>query len=242
MIIILFLIKLFLITLFIYIIYYLVNYYLVNHDVFLKESFQNNSSLTDPKYPGTAVTRMNNIISNIKSLTPAELSVDWNSVRTNLLKAGGMRNIQSGVGNDSHCFEDFNHCDLTPIRDSMFNQKNNGRVNNIDQTNSLGSSIVAASIPDPGPGGSWCTCMINCNTQPDPKDVAHVQFQSKIAFKLVWAPPNYTTFVLIDDSGNLLNYGTPTGNLPDYKSRKDNFSLTIGSKYSDAAIKIGKNN
>jgi len=230
------------ITLFIYTIYYFTNYYLGNDYVFSKEFFQNSSSLIDPKYPGTAVTRMNNIISNIKSLTPSELSVDWNSVRTNLLKAGGMFNIQSGIGNDSHCFEDFNHCDLTPIRNSMFNEKNNGRVNNIDQSNSLGSSIVAASSPNLGPGGSWCTCMINCNAQPDPQDVAHVQFKSKIAFKLVWAPPNYTTFVLIDDSGNLLNYGTPTGNLPDINSRKDNFNLTIGSKYSNAAIKIGKNN
>lgn len=34
-------------------------------------------------------------------------------------------------------------------------------------------------------GGSWSTCLIGCNQNP-PQDVAHVQFKSRIAFKLVW--------------------------------------------------------
>jgi hypothetical protein len=39
-------------------------------------------------------------------------------------------------------------------------------------------------------GGSWSTCMIGSNKSP-PQDVAHLQFKSRIAFKLVWTPPMY---------------------------------------------------
>ena len=42
--------------------------------------------------------------------------------------------------------------------------------------------------------------MIGCNSDP-PRDVAHVQFNSRIAFKLVWVPPNFEKFVLVDDNG-----------------------------------------
>ena len=31
------------------------------------------------------------------------------------------------------------------------------------------------------------------------QDVAHVQFRARIAFKLVWAPPDFNSFVLVDD-------------------------------------------
>jgi len=209
---------------------------IVYNKVLHKENFE----IDDEEYSGTAVERMNNIRKNIISLTDNDLSVDWDIVRVNLLKAGGMRDLKNGIGNDSHCFTDFNHCDLTPIKKTQLYEENNGRVSNIEYSNSLGPSIEAASIPNTGPGGSWCTCMINCNTQPKPLDVAHVQFKSRIAFKLVWVPPNYNTFVLIDDSGNFLNKGTPKGNLPDISTRRKNFQLTIGSKYSKVAIDIGK--
>jgi len=43
-----------------------------------------------------------------------------------------------------------------------------------------------ASDPSLGPGGSWSTCMQGCNKEP-PADVAHIQFRSRIAFKLVRA-------------------------------------------------------
>ena len=39
------------------------------------------------------------------------------------------------------------------------------------------------------------TCMIGCASDP-PSDVAHVQFNSRIAFKLVWAPPLYNRYDL----------------------------------------------
>ena len=73
-----------------------------------------------------------------------------------------------------------------------------------------------------------------------PQDVAHVQFRSRIAFKLVWVPPALETFVLVDDAGDLLNSGTPTGRLPALSQRQQNFALVRGSKYAAAAEALGK--
>merc|ERR1712039_751179 len=92
---------------------------------------------------------------------------------------------------------------------------------------------------DWGQGGSWSTCTNGCHLDP-PQDVAHVQFQSRIAFKLVWAPPHFRSFVLVDDDGNLLNHGTPTGALPDPRYRQSNYRLTVGGKYSTEAESFGK--
>ena len=61
------------------------------------------------------------------------------------------------------------------------------------------------------------------------------QFRSRIAFKLVWVPPAFTSFVLADDSGSLLNSGMPTGRLPAMGQRQMNFELVRGSKYATAA-------
>lgn len=82
--------------------------------------------------------------------------------------------------------------------------ENEGKVAGIHFSNKLGRGIEIASLPELGPGGSWSTCMIGCNQEP-PRDVAHLQFKSRIAFKLVWVPPSFTTFVIVDDAGNLLN-------------------------------------
>lgn len=43
-------------------------------------------------------------------------------------------------------------------------------------------------------GGSWSTCMIGANKSP-PQDVAHLQFKSRVAFKLVWSPPTFNTVI-----------------------------------------------
>ena len=78
------------------------------------------------------------------------------------------------------------------------------QVAGIAYGNPLGNGIRLASLPELGPGGSWSTCAMGCNKDP-PVDVAHVQFRSRIAFKLVWVPnEQYDTFVLVDDDGDLL--------------------------------------
>ena len=66
-----------------------------------------------------------------------------------------------------------------------------------------------------------------------------MQFRSRIAFKLVWCPPAFSTFVLVDDDGELLASGSPTGQLPRPIERQANFKLVAGSKYAHAAEKLG---
>ena len=74
-----------------------------------------------------------------------------------------------------------------------------------------------------------------------PHDVAHIQFKSRIAFKLVWTPANdYESFVLVNDDGELLNAGTPTGKLPEFYSRMRNYREVEGSKYGVAAEEFGQ--
>ncbi len=104
--------------------------------------------------------------------------------------------------------------------------------------NFLGEGIRIASIPELGDGGSWSTCAIGCNVEP-PRDVAHIQFRSRIAFKLVWAPvKNFDTFVLVDDGGKELARGMPTGRLPPMRERVMNYRVVQGSKYAHAVDEI----
>ena len=66
----------------------------------------------DSSYPGTAVTRLRNVQSRVKSLTPEQLSQDWETVRRSILWAGGLRdlpNARPGKGYTGHSFNDFNH-------------------------------------------------------------------------------------------------------------------------------------
>jgi hypothetical protein len=51
----------------------------------------------DPDFPGTAVQRMFAIRERVRSLTIAELSEDWESVRRRLLWAGGLRDLPDAM-------------------------------------------------------------------------------------------------------------------------------------------------
>ena len=65
--------------------------------------------------------------------------------------------------------------------------------------------------------------------------------QARIAFKLVWCPPSFDHFVLVDDEGVLLNTGSAlTGALPPLSERERNYRATRGSKYEKAALAQGK--
>jgi len=195
----------------------------------------------DSEYPGTAVTRLQSVHQRVLSLTAEQLSLDWETVRRSILSAGGLKDLPSarpGMGYTGHSFNDYNHCDLTTMLGSVAHNNNEGQVAGIAYNNQLGRGIQIASIPELGPGGSWSTCMIGCNQEP-PQDVAHIQFRSRIAFKLVWCPPTFSSFVLVDDSGALLNMGTPTGRLPHITQRRHNFAIVEGSKYAREAEKFG---
>jgi len=194
----------------------------------------------DKEYPGTAVARMKACMARCRELTPEQLSADWEDVRRCILWAGGLKdlpNAQPGQGFTGHSFNDFNHCDLATMILDAADNNNQGKVAGIAYNNPLGNGIRVASLPELGPGGSWSTCTNGCHTDP-PQDVAHVQFSSRIAFKLVWCPPDFKTFVLVDDDGNLLNHGTPTGALPGLGQRQANWKLVGKGKYSKAALQM----
>lgn len=196
--------------------------------------------MADAAYPGTAVKRRAVIVERASSLSVEQLSGDWEDVRRTILWAGGLRDLpraRPGAGYTGHSFNDYNHCDLCAMADGEADAENDGRVKGIAMGNRLGNGIRVASLPELGAGGSWSTCMMGCNSEP-PRDVAHLQFKSRIAFKLVWVPPTFATLVLVGDEGELLATGTPTGRLPALRERQMNYALVRGSKYAAAAVEL----
>jgi len=186
----------------------------------------------DPVYPGTAVERLRGVLQRVRDIE--KLDGAWPDVRRQLLAAGGLKEDYS----TSHAFNDDNHCDLTTMVDGVSHNSNaDGSVAMISHRNQLGPHIQKASLPEHGRGGSWSTCTNGAHMTP-PHDVAHVQFSSRVAFKLVWVPPNFEEFVLVDDEGRLLKRGAPTGSLPSLGARKRNFALVQGGKYATAAEAI----
>ncbi|KAL3942578.1 MAG: hypothetical protein SGBAC_003248 [Bacillariaceae sp.] len=201
------------------------------------------SSRFDPEYPGTAVERMMNVRSRVKDLTAEDLNGSWDNVRRRILWAGGLRDLPDsipGQGYTGHSFNDFNHVDLTCMADQASDNENDGSVSGIAIGNRLGNGIRVASLPELGPGGSWSTCILGCNKDP-PQDVAHIQFRSRIAFKLVWVPNGmFDSFVLVDDDGEELARGTPTGSLPMLRERQANYAVVKGSKYAKVVDAIAQ--
>ena len=181
--------------------------------------------------------------SRVATLTKEDLNAEWADVRRKLLWAGGLKDLPDsipGQGYTGHAFNDYNHVDLTTMLDKVSHNTNDGSVREIAVGNQLGPGIRIASLPELGPGGSWSTCANGSNQDP-PQDVAHVQFRSRIAFKLVWCPTaTFNTFVLVDDDGKELARGTPTGELPRLGQRQMNYKIVMGSKYATAADEIAK--
>lgn len=200
-------------------------------------------SMVDPEYPGTAVERMLAARERVASLKREDLNDEWEEVRRKILWAGGLRDLtkaRPGQGYTGHSFNDYNHVDLTCMLDKVSDNENDGSVKRIAIGNHLGPGIRTASLPELGSGGSWSTCAIGCNQDP-PQDVAHIQFRSRIAFKLVWCPTEtFDMFVLVDDDGKELAQGKPMGQLPSLRERMVNYKIVAGSKYATAADNIAK--
>ena len=139
----------------------------------LLDEFVLESNMVDSEYPGTAVQRMLNIRERVKSLKPEQLNADWEETRRSILWAGGLKDLPTAVpgqGYTGHSFNDFNHCDLTAMAGDVAHNENEGKVDGIHFQNRLGRGIEIASLPELGPGGSWSTCMMGCNSEP-PRDV-----------------------------------------------------------------------
>jgi hypothetical protein len=115
---------------------------------------------------------MMNVRDRVSQLTTDDLNGLLENARRKILWAGGLKDLPNDVpdqGYTGHLFNDFNHVDLTCMLDQVAENENNGEVKGI-------------AIDT---GGSWSTYAMGCNKDP-PQDVAHVQFQARIAFKLVW--------------------------------------------------------
>lgn len=202
----------------------------------------------DSEYPGTALQRLANVHKRVAELVSNNSlqNKPWEEVRRSLLWAGGLKDLphaMPGRGYTGHSFNDFNHVDLTTMNDDNAENLHDGSVEGIAVGNRLGPGIKIASIPELGPGGSWSTCAMGCHTDP-PRDVAHVQFRSRIAFKLVWVPTaKFDTFVLVDDDGKLLAVGKPRddGTLPSRREREKNWSIVQGGKYATVAKEMAMN-
>jgi hypothetical protein len=213
------------------------------------DSNKENPGMTvDPQYPGTAVERMLAVRERVKQLSESDaLNGPWEEVRKKILWAGGLRDLPDAVpgqGYTGHSFNDYNHVDLTTMLDRVSDNENDGAVKGIALGNQLGTGIRVASLPELGPGGSWSTCAMGCHKEP-PQDVAHIQFRSRIAFKLVWVPnARFDMFVLVDDEGRLLATGKPSdgpSGLPSLRERQMNYRIVKGSKYAKAADEIASN-
>ena len=212
-----------------------------------KEETLPSSQMYDAKYPGTAVQRLKAVHQRVKVISAdGTLNGTWEEVRRRILWAGGLRDMPNAVpgqGYTGHSFNDWNHVDLTTMNDETSDNLNDGSVKGISVGNRLGPGIRVASSPELGSGGSWSTCAMGCNQDP-PNDVAHIQFRSRIAFKLVWVPnEQYDTFVLVDDDGKLLAQGKPSDGpdaLPRLRERMMNYKIMTGSKYASVADQIAK--
>jgi len=187
----------------------------------------------DIEYPGTATLRLLEVLKRVRQLDSSkDLSGNWSEkVRKQLLWAGGLKDIQDLTG---HAFNDDNHCDLATMVVAEQGESNrNGAERNQLGTPVQRGSEVFADIS----GGSWSTCINGANATPRPKDVAHTQFRSRVAFKLVWTPTShFERFVLVDDNGGVLkesgaiDFSGP-GPAPSLRARKGNYELVKGGIY-----------
>lgn len=125
----------------------------------------------DEEYPGTAVKRMKNIQERTRSMIFGQLNGNWAMIRQNLLWAEGLKDSKGLLtcnekGYTGYSFNDFNHCDLTAMRDDNENSIIDGHLPGIPFHSLLAAGIRIASETSLGPGGSWNTCMIGCSDKP----------------------------------------------------------------------------
>lgn len=183
----------------------------------------------DIEYPGTSTLRLLEVLKRVRQLDSSkDLSGNWSeNVRKQLLWAGGLKDIQNLTG---HAFNDDNHCDLATMVGAVQGESN--------RNGERGTQIQRGSEPFADiSGGSWSTCINGANATPRPNDVAHAQFRSRVAFKLVWTPASdFERFVLVDDNGGVLkesgaiDFSGP-GIAPSPRARKGNYEQVKGGIY-----------
>jgi len=194
-------------------------------------------NIVDNEYPGTATERLISVLQRVSTLGEVDLSGEWGAIRRRLLHVGGLKDASGTTG---HAFNDDNHCDLTTMAGSVQAESNaNGAISQISRNNQLGPHIQRGSLQGEGlgQGGSWSTCTNGAHILPRPNDVAHTQFRARIAFKLVWLPPTFSRFALVDDVGRILKlsgdivFGGGRDPGPSLHARQRNYKLVQGGIY-----------
>lgn len=183
---------------------------------------------TEVDFPGTAVDRLGAAVERAKDLQ-GRLDADFETARSLLVDACGLRGPRTG-----HCFTDATHVDCCTMVDDVADELNGGRSPGIHPANFLGDAIRDSVNPDLGIGGSWCTCQHGVALG---RDVCHAQFQSKVAFKLVWCPSadgQHSSFALVDEDGHKIAGGQPQGALPPLSHRRANWEMVQGSRFAAA--------
>lgn len=178
--------------------------------------------------PGTADHRIDPIHSALSRIDID--GVSWRTLRMELVSICGLNNDSTET---SHCFADWTHVDCCPIITShAFNTNEEARIENMHRTNQLGPHIIRNSVPiGSDRNGSWCTCSHGA-----PMDVCHLQMGSAIAFKVLWCPfmadasASQYIALLVDNDGNLLNYGRPRDQ-PSSKTKRLNWNIVTNSKH-----------
>ena len=201
--------------------------------------------VVDPVYPGTAVARMNAARERVKALEPTRARATGRRSEKKLLFRG-LKDLQSAVpgqGYTGHAFNDSNHCDATTMLGEVSHNLNEAATTaspRIAIGNRLGPGIEIASLPELGAGGSWSTCTNGCHLEP-PQDVAHVQFRSRIAFKLVWCP----RLIPLCSSTMTASCSRPARRraaCPTRASGRRSTGSCAEGKYATAAEKVGAEN
>ena len=64
----------------------------------------------DPEYPGTAVARMRAARERVQTLSSADLSGEWESVRQRILWAAGLKDIKHAAPGRGYTGHAFNKC------------------------------------------------------------------------------------------------------------------------------------
>lgn len=137
------------------------------------DAAESHGDIIDEEYPGTSVKRMIKIHKRVLSLSEDELNGDWLIVRQHILTAGGMKDsttLPQWKGYTGQSFNDFNHCDLTAIR------------NDEVVWHLLDTGVQITSMAELGPGSSWSTCMIGCDETP-PSVILKCIFETTFVFR-----------------------------------------------------------
>lgn len=157
--------------------------------------------------------------SQVADVISDDLNWNWKNVRQRILWVGGLKDLCTSIPGQEytgHLFNDYNHVNLTCMLDQATVNLNDCSVKQIAVWNWSRPGIQIDTLLELGTGSSWSTCANGCDQKPL-QDVAHIQFWSRIEFKLAWVLNHaFDRFALVDDDGKELALGRASEGLPSF--------------------------